>query len=129
MSTLDQNVAVVQKIYDAFVRSDVPTILSCVVEDATWSAPYGQGVTPWARNYKGHSEILEFFKAVAETVEVHHFQVRETIAQGNKVVALVDWSGRAVRSGKTFEMLLVHIWTLENGKVVDYIGPDDPLAY
>jgi hypothetical protein len=42
---------------------------------------------------------------------------------------LIKWNGIARQTGAPFDVLLVHIWTLNDGKVVDYIGLDDVTAY
>jgi ketosteroid isomerase-like protein len=72
---------------------------------------------------------VSFFQALNDTVEVRGFEPTEFIAQENKVVVLVNWKGLVRRTGKPYEVLLVHIWTLRDGKVVDYIGLDDATAY
>lgn len=130
MST-DQNVQVIQQLYQAFGRGDVPTVLTCLDPHATWVNPYGKGHFPgqWGKPCRGHAEIVEFFKAINEAVEVRGFDPYEVIAQGDKVVALINWNGVVRQTGKAFQVLLVHIWTLRDGKVVDYIGLDDATAY
>ena len=45
------------------------------------------------------------------------------------MVVLINWNGVVRRTCKPFAVLLVHIWTLRDEKVVDYIGLDDATAY
>ena len=131
MSPEQSNVDVIQKIYEAFGRGDVAGVLACVDEKATWVNQYGQGHFPgqWGKPCRGHAEIAQFFRDVNETVEVRGFNPTEFISQGSKVVVPINWSGVVRQTGKAFEVLLVHIWTLRNGIVVDYIGLDDATAY
>lgn len=130
MST-DQNIQVIQQLYGAFGRGDVPAVLACIDENATWVNPYGKGHFPgqWGKPCRGHAEIVEFFKAINGAVEVQGFDPYEIIAQGDKVVALINWNGVVRQTGKPYQVPLVHVWTLRNGKVVDYIGLDDATAY
>ena len=131
MSTVEQNVLVIQKLYEAFGRGDVPTVLGCIDENATWVNQYGKDHFPgqWGKPCRGHAEIASFFQALNEAVEVQGFNPYEIIAQGSKVVVLINWNGVVRRTGKPFEVLLVHIWTFRDEKIVDYIGLDDATAY
>jgi ketosteroid isomerase-like protein len=131
MSAVKQNVQVIQKIYEAFGRGDVPGVLACVDKTATWVNQYGQGRFPgqWGKPCRGHAEIVGFFQALNEAVDVRGFVPYEIIAQGSKVVVLIKWNGVVRQTGKPFDVLLAHIWTLRNEIVVDYIGLDDATAY
>lgn len=131
MSTVEQNLQVIQMLYQAFGRGDVPAVLACIDENATWVNPYGKGHFPgyWGKPCRGHAEIVGFFQAINEAVDVRGFDPVEIIAQGDKVVALINWNGVVRQTDKPFEVLLVHIWTLRDDKVVDYIGLDDATAY
>ena len=131
MSTVEQNVQVIQKLYEAFGRGDIPGVLAFIDENATWINPYGQGHFPgqWGKPCRGHAEIVGFFQSLNEAVDVRGFVPSEIIAQGSKVVVLIKWNGVVRQTGKPFDVLLAHIWTLRNEIVVDYIGLDDATAY
>lgn len=131
MSTSEENTQTIQNIYQAFGRGDVATVLSYMGENATFINKFGKGYFPgqWGQPTKGHAEIIEFFKAMNTAVEVQALVPREMIAQGDKVVVLIDWKGIIRQTGKPFDSFLAHIWTLQDGKVVDYIGLSDPTAY
>ena len=105
--------------------------LPCIDENATWINPYGQGHFPgqWGKPCRGHAEIVGFFQSLNEAVDVRGFVPYEIIAQGSKVVVLIKWNGVVRQTGKPFDVLLAHIWTLRNEIVVDYIGLDDATAY
>lgn len=130
MST-EQNVQTVQRIYEAFGRGDVPAILDNVDENATWVNPYGISKFPgqWGKPSKGHAEITEFFKTINEYLEPRSFNPYQFISQGDKVVALINWAGVVRHNNHPYKATLVHVWTLRDGKVVDYLGLDDPTVY
>ena len=46
MSTVEQNVLVIQKLYEAFGRGDVPAVLGYIDENATWVNQYGKDHFP-----------------------------------------------------------------------------------
>jgi ketosteroid isomerase-like protein len=132
VATIEQrNVGVIQELYEAFGHGDVPAVLACIDENATWANPYGNGRFPgqWGKPCHGHAEIVRFFQALNEAVEVQGFAPYDFIAQADKVVALINWNGVVRQTGKPYAALLAHIWTLRGEKVVDYIGLDDATVY
>ena len=132
MATIEQrNVGVIQELYEAFGHGDVPAVLACIDENATWANPYGNGRFPgqWGKPCHGHAEIVRFCQALNEAVEVQGFAPYDFIAQADKVVALINWNGVVRQTGKPYATLLAHIWTLRGEKVVDYIGLDDATVY
>jgi uncharacterized protein len=131
MSATNPNALVIQNLYEAFGRGDTPAVLACVGEDATWCNVYGQHLFPreWGKLCTGHDEITGFFQALHETVEVHGFEPQEFISEGDKVVVLIRWRGIVRKSGYPFDTLIVHVWTLKNRKVTNYVGLDDPTSY
>lgn len=131
MATVEHNVSVVKDLYQAFGRGDVTSVLTMVDPNATWVNPYGKGRFPgqWGMPCRGHKEIAAFFGAINDAVEVQGFNPYEMIADGDKVVVLIKWNGIVRKTGSRFDVLLVHIWTLQAGKIIDYIGLDDATAY
>ena len=132
MGTIEQrNVGVIQELYEAFGHGVVPAVLACIDKNATWVNPYGKGHFPcqWGKPCRGHAEIVRFFQALNDAVEVQGFAPYEFIAQADKVVALINWNGVVRQTGTSYAAMLVHIWTLRNEKVVAYVGLDDPSVY
>jgi ketosteroid isomerase-like protein len=131
MSSVEQNVQVISRLYEAFGRGDIPGVLGYVDEHATWVNIYGMGIFPgqWGKPCHNHNEIMSFFGAINDAVEVQGFTVSDVISQGDKVVAICPWKGVTRKTNQPYEVTLVHIWTLKNGKVVDYKGLDDPSVY
>jgi ketosteroid isomerase-like protein len=79
MSTVEQNVPVIQRLYEAFGRGDIPAVLAHIDANATWVNPYGKDHFPgqWGKPCRGHAEIVSFFQAVNDTVEVRGFEPYE----------------------------------------------------
>jgi ketosteroid isomerase-like protein len=131
MPTVEQNEQVIAKLYEAIGRGDMPAMFALVDADATWANKYGPDHFPgqWGKPARGHAEIGQFFQAIYEAVEIQGFDVVEIVAQRNKVIVFINWKGVIRRTGVPFSDLLVHIYTLRDGQVVDYIGLHDPTAY
>lgn len=131
MLATQENTQIIQKLYEAFGRGDMPAVLSCMDEQATLINKFGKGHFPgqWGKPTRGHAEIAQFFQAMNEAVEVQSLIPRKIIAQDDTVVVLIDWKGVIRQTGQPFDSFLTHIWTVQGGKVVDYIGLSDPSAY
>jgi ketosteroid isomerase-like protein len=128
---VEQNIQTIQKLYQSFGQGDMPGVLNLISPEADFIAKYGQGHFPgqWGKPTHGHNEIIAFFQAMGEAVEVQRLEPYKFFAEGDDVVVLLNWQGVIRKSGQTFDSMLVHIWTVGDGKVTKYIGLADPTAY
>lgn len=116
-----QNTQVVQDAYAAFGRGDVQALLAQLDDSITWQPVTGAGThVPTAGLRKGKAAVGEFFKTLAQSITFSAFEPREFVAQGDKVVALGHYSGKSISTGRTFDADWVMIFTVKNGKVVDF---------
>jgi ketosteroid isomerase-like protein len=121
------NVRIVQGIYQAFGRGDVPAIVSTLADRFEWHHR-GAPAVPWGRSRSTKEDVTSFFRELAEAVEVLGFEVHDYVAQGDKVVALGVFKGRSKETGKEFEEPWAMAWTFKDGKVVDYRAYEDTAA-
>jgi ketosteroid isomerase-like protein len=107
------HLAVVQEIYGAFGRGDVPAILGHLAPDVEWE--YGAGPTPvpWLQKRHGHAGAQQFFAEVAATLEIQMFAPKSFFEGQGVVVVLLDLEARVKATGKPIhEEDEVHIWHL-----------------
>ncbi len=123
-----ENTKLIQGIYAAFGRGDVPTILNALADHFEWHHHGPPDILPWARSRSTRREAEEFFKVFNETLDVLAFEPREYVAQGDKVIALGYFRARVKSTGRTFEEHWAMEWTVRNGKVVQYRAYDDTAA-
>src|SRR5688572_19960265 len=90
----EENINIVKQLYDAFKRRDISSALDMFTHDAVLHGPAPAGVLPWGGVYNGRGGVGDFFKALGESLEPQQFELREFIAQGNKVVVLGYQRGR-----------------------------------
>jgi RNA polymerase sigma-70 factor, ECF subfamily len=82
---------------DAFERGDVPTLVSLLTEDATWSMP------PEPQWYRGRAAITAFLVEGPMRVSWRH---RTTVANGQPAVGCYLWdAGRQVYTAKVLDVL------------------------
>lgn len=114
MSRLD----VVRRIYGAFGRGDVPTILAQLTPDVEWE--YGGGTTdvPWLQPRRGRDEVPAFFAAFAGATELIRFEVKELLEGADVVIAIVDLEFAVRATGKlVLEEDEIHIWRFTGSHV------------
>src|SRR5437867_1625839 len=95
------NVQVVKDAYAAFGRR----------ETIDWQR-LGPAELPLAGVRKGKPEVNRFFKQVDELWQFERFEPRQFIAQGDVVVALGFYSGKAKPTGRPFGCEWSHVFTL-----------------
>jgi len=125
--TEQDNTRVVQEIYAAFGRGDVPFILNTLADQVDWSHA-GPPTIPWAKEYHTRDEIAGFFKLLGGALEVQQFEPRDFVAQGEKVVALGFFRARSKSTGRTFEEHWAMEWTFKDGKIVGHRAFEDTAA-
>ena len=113
------NITVISNAYAAFVRGDIPGVLSALASDVDWHVP-GPVEAPYVGRRKSRDDVGRFFADVAKSVEFTVFEPQEFVAQGDRVVALGHYEGRVRTTGKPFAADWAMTWRLRDGKVVAF---------
>jgi ketosteroid isomerase-like protein len=82
-----ENTNLVQQVYGNFKSGDIKALLILLSQNVEWQLPEIENV-PFAGKRRGQEQMGQFFASLVDTQEVQHFDPREFIAQGDKVVAL-----------------------------------------
>lgn len=120
IATTQTNLPTAQKIYEAFGRGDVPTILDLCSDQVAWEHwednRAQQASIPILQARNGKSGVAEFFAGVA-TLTMHGFEVLNMMEGGNQVAVnfVIEYDtpvGGHLRDEE------IHLWTFdEAGKV------------
>ena len=114
-----ENTNLAQQVYENFKSGDIKALLNLLSDNVEWQLPEIENV-PFAGKRRGHEQIGQFFDSLVDTQEVQHFDPREFIAQGDKVVALGHYAWRVKSTGREFGGDFAHVFTVHNGKVVRF---------
>lgn len=117
----------VQSLFEAFGRGDIPFILEHVSPDCRWVTP-GHAI-PYAGTYRGRDGAAQFFTRLAEAEEFLAFEPRQFIADGERVIALGSETCRVRRTGKEACTDWSMLFRVQNGLVVEYQSWFDTEAY
>lgn len=115
----EESKRVVQSVFEAFGRGDVPALLALVDDGAEWVAP-GPANVPYFGERRGREGAAEFFRHLGSEVEFESFEPGAFIAEGDRVVVLGRERGRVRRTGKTFDNDWALLFTVRGGKVAGF---------
>lgn len=118
MSNQAENMQVVQDLYAAFGRGDVPGLLNLLAEEVDWYFNGRPEDVPFAGHWQGRAGVMEFFRTVGETCKVLAFGPNEVIVLGEHVLSLGHERVRVRTTGREFETDWAHLFTVQAGQVV-----------
>ncbi len=115
---MPSSLEIVQGVYAAFAAGNVPAVLGAMAPDIRWTEAAGG---PYGGVSIGPDAVLQnvFMKLGTEWDGFAAVPGR-FVAEGDTVIALGDYSGRNLATGKSFRARFAHVWTLRNGRVVEF---------
>jgi ketosteroid isomerase-like protein len=123
----EENKRIVEQAYNNFKSGNIEALLDLMADDITWTLPEMEGV-PFAGKRTGRNAVAQFFSLVGTSQESVRFEPRDLIAEGDKVVALGSYDWRVKANGREFSGDWVHVWTIRDGKAVEFHEYTDTAA-
>lgn len=113
------NKEVVQGLYEAFARGDVPAVLDGFDANITWTEADG---FPLAGTFVGPQAVLEnVFMRLGEFSDNWAVEVARLVADGDTVVADGYYTWNHKESGEPCKARMAHVWTLVDGKATAFL--------
>jgi hypothetical protein len=118
---MQNNTATVNRIYEAFGKGDIPSIINELADDVRWeqwadNTAQKAGV-PWLAARKGKEGVVEFFKIIAG-LNIKEFQVLSIMGNGKQVAAEFIIEAEVPATGGHYRDEEMHLWTFnDEGKV------------
>jgi ketosteroid isomerase-like protein len=119
------NIDLIKKLYAAFGEGNIETIIKHLADQLVWrfDAP---SVIPYAGEHGTPQQVKErFFATLASTQKDYSLGTDEFIAQGDRVIMVGSYGATVKSTGKRFDLPLVHVWTIQNGKVKRFVNFTD----
>lgn len=119
---MNNNLATVTAIYEAFAKGDIPRILAHLADTIRWeewadNSAQKAGV-PWLQLRQDKEGVLEFFK-IAAGLNIKDFQVLSLMAGDNQVAVEVVIEAEVPGTGGHYRDEELHLWTFDDsGKVI-----------
>ena len=115
-----ENVTLLQGLYEAFGRGDIPTVLAAMDPNIEWDEPQAPGY-PAGGIHRGPQVVAN---GVFGTIPTYYQEFaalpQEFIDAGDRVIAIGEYQGKGKASGTPFVAPFVHIHTFRNGKWIRF---------
>jgi uncharacterized protein len=118
----EPGVAVVRGFNDALARGDVAGMADFLDPLVEWRAPDS---VPWGGTFHGHEGFREFLGKLLEQPAEFRREILEYLDAGERVVVLLRQMGRPDGGDAEYDVPEVHVWTVRDGKIVDFEGSFD----
>jgi len=113
------------EVYEALAKGDKQTLEDLMAPDAQWC----DNAPPEMKGGGRFVGIDAIIKYVASNIgETTTFKIEQEwmISDGNRVVVMIHELATVQRTKRMFEIHSIHVFTLENGKVVKFDNYFDP---
>ncbi len=121
------NLSLVQGTYAAFGQGDMETFFNNLADTIIWESRYPSNV-PFSGTYQGKAALAVFFSALESTLEINEFVPQKFIPSDDLVVVLGYEQVKAKPTGVAYRNEWVHIFTIQDEKVVKVQASNDAAA-
>ena len=112
--SIEANVQTVKDFFAALGRGDREGLLALVAEDIEWIIP-GED-WPLAGTRRGHAGLADLLETASKTMETST-ELREFVAQGDRVLVVGFARGKVKATNKTFEDHWIFAITVRDGRL------------
>jgi ketosteroid isomerase-like protein len=115
----------IRAFYDAFAVGNVPAVLGALDPNVSWTEAEG---FPYGGTYHSPEAVLEnVFMKFGTEWESFSAVPDQIVDGGDQVVALGNYSGKFLKTGKSMTVPFAHAWTFENGRITKFVQYTDTL--
>jgi uncharacterized protein len=108
---------VVQGIYEAFGRGDIPAILAALDENIEWRVPEN---LPHGGDCRGRDGVGRFFQGIGENWDGLVVDIEDTVSGSERVVVLASIHGKLRAAGEETGYTAAHAWTVREGTPIRF---------
>lgn len=113
---MNDPVQTAEQLYAALDADDVSPFLDLCADEVVVAYP-AQGSLPYGGRWEGRDGTAGFLDAHDAAEEILVFEVRRFVADGELVVAIGTFSGRAKPTGREWSTPFVHVLTIVDGRL------------
>ena len=119
MHIQEGNIKIVQKLYEAFGKKDIDSMISMISPEVEWGEPENP-YNPAGGTRHGHDGFLEWLKIGRDSEEILILEPRKMLVDNDSVAVVGYMKCRAIATGRVYESDFVHLITIISGKVVKF---------
>ena len=111
-----ENVQIIKQMYEDAANQEMQKALNALDEDLV---VYEQESLPYGGRYEGHDGFQKLFQNLAAHWDDFNFAPQEFMDAGETVVAVVQLTGKAKKTGSALDMTMYELWKMRGGKAVE----------
>ncbi len=117
----EENRAIVNGMYQAFSKGDIPSVLAAMDDKVVWNEAEGNSLAD-GNPYKGPDAVLKgvFTRLGDEWENFRLANIKLHEMSNDQVLATLRYHGKYLKTGNTIDAQAAHLWKLKNGKVVSF---------
>ncbi len=116
MNTIQTNLEIVRKLYDAFSRKDINTMLELLHDEVEWGEPENP-YNPAGGTRNGHAGFLEWLNIGKNAEEILMLNPQRFLTDSDSVAVIGHMKCKAISTQKIYESDFVHLATIQDQKV------------
>jgi ketosteroid isomerase-like protein len=116
MHEMQENLRIVTALYEALETKDMTTLMELIDPEVEIIQTE---LLPWGGHYRGHQGLVDFFGKLTAHIKSQPEPV-EFVQAGDHIVAIGNVRGQVNATGRTFDVRIVHVWTIRNGKALRF---------
>lgn len=115
------NLQVVQDVYAAFARGDIPTVLAAFDSRIEWREAEGNPYEPSGAAWIGPEAVLQkLFQRIATDWNDFSVHPQRFHDAGETIVVEGRYTGTSKHTGQALDAQLCHLWSVRHGQVVRF---------
>lgn len=115
---MKSNLDIIKTHYAASDRLDIAAMMADMSPEVRWTEMAG---FPCAGTWVGPQQVIDnVFAVLGSTCEGYNFKLESLIDGGDRIVGIGDYRGTYRATAKSMHARVVHVWQLEQGKVVRF---------
>ena len=118
----NQNIDVINNLYDAFATGDMPSVLGAMDPNIEWNEAESNSLAD-GNPYVGPDAILNgvFARLGANHDHFNLKDIKVLNMSDNMVLATLRYDAKVKETGKSYNAQAAHLWTLNNeGKIIAF---------
>ena len=119
MSIQEENIEVVQQLYNAFAKKDIGKMLQLLHPDVVWSEP-SNPYNPCSGTRYGHPGFMEWLSMGRQAEEFLDLQTKKFLCDSDSVAVYGFVKCKALTTNKIYESDFVHLITLADNKIIKF---------
>lgn len=115
---MNRNFEAIKAHYAACDSKDIAGMMAPITSQTTWTEMAG---FPYAGTYVGAEAVVAgVFKRIGEEWSEYAFSLERLVDGGSTIVGIGTYSGRYKKNGKAMRARVIHVWDMNDGKVVRF---------